>query len=454
MGRYLLKRLILFLPVVILILILLFFLIRKVSSYDVLKSLEAEDYSYLSAPNFAQRFEVEAKKKNYHLPSFYFSCMPRALYKTSEIDPMLYFREPIVSWLKERSFAQVKTLYARINQCLSDNSLNAEQQRVLNHLKSAGPETSHRWMDELRGWRHEYETIDKLVVFYEEMSADDRRRFEDGIPIIRWNGFQNQFHYWAKNLFNGNWGISEVDGLPVKAKIISSLKWTITLSFFTLLLAYLIGLPLGLWGAITTNTVLENLLSKSFFLFYAMPLFWIATLLIVFFTTDDYGQWSNIFPSVGILMTNPEEPFLYVLLRSLKFLVLPVICLTLGSLAFVYQLMRSNTMDETIRPYFLTARAKGLSRGRAVSRHAFINAVYPLVGRIGTLLPALVSGSIVIEVLFNIPGMGRLLMDSIYQQDWNTVLGITMLSAVVTFLGFVLTDILLYSINPKVRFEY
>ena len=451
MGRYLVKRLILFLPVLCTILFFLFFLIKGVSDDDILQALDSDEYGLQNLTDIADRYEAEARKRNLHLPVFYFSFKPGIVHRIKEIEPRLYYRESIKSWLTFVGFEEVRKFHEHIDAAIIENGGRSDVIASLLYLKNADQFSSQKWIKRIALLSPSTVNVTKLVAHFDLMIKKGKA-IGGGWPVWQWNGCENQFHKWASNIFKGNWGTSSVDGRPVISKMIQALKWTLTLSFFAILFAYLIGVPFGLWGALKSNSWGEKIISNLFFLFYAIPIFWIATLLIVFFTTDEYGAWTNIFPSVGIFL-EADKSFFNTLVSSFKFLILPIICMTIGGLAFIYQQMRSNTLDETSHLYYQIARSKGLSRSDAVVKHAFINAVFPLAGRLGALLPAMISGSIIIEVLFNIPGMGRLLMESIFSQDWETVLGITVLSAILTFIGFILSDILLYFMNPRVKFE-
>jgi len=132
---------------------------------------------------------------------------------------------------------------------------------------------------------------------------------------------------------------------------------------------------------------------------------------------------------------------------------LPVLCLASGGIAFVARQMEQSAVRENSARYITMSRLKGNTEQTTIWRHLFPNSLFPLITLLGALIPGLVSGSVVIEVIFNIPGMGRLLWDSVFGQDWNTVFAILMIGALLTLAGQLVADILYAKTNPKVRYD-
>jgi len=184
---------------------------------------------------------------------------------------------------------------------------------------------------------------------------------------------------------------------------------------------------------------------------FSIPLFWIATLLVIYFTTDTYALWMNIFPSVGIDIYPGESTF-YQIIKNARNFILPVLCLSLPAITYIARLVRRSILDQLSQPYIMTAASKGLTEKQILRRHAFPNAMLPLVTIFVESIPSVLGGSVLMEVIFNLPGIGRLLYDSIGVGDWNVVFGITMIIALVTTLSYLLGDILYGFVNPKIRF--
>ena len=226
----------------------------------------------------------------------------------------------------------------------------------------------------------------------------------------------------------GDWGSSLVDGKPIHSKILYALGWTIGLSFIALVLTYLITLILG--RVIFSIRAFWAL--NLFKLLYAIPMFWLCTLMIIFFTTSSFGSWTNIFPAVRAF--DQSGIWWRDFLANIHLLILPIFCIILHDLAYTTRLLINNLQSEDYMPYGRVLQSKGLERGYIISRHLAPNAVIPLTIAVIMAIPGAVGGSLVIEMIFNIPGIGRLLYNAILSEDWNVVLATTLMIAIVTTL--------------------
>lgn len=271
------------------------------------------------------------------------------------------------------------------------------------------------------------------------------------LPVLHWHGLDNQYHRWFVNLLRGDFGISYYHKQPVSQKIWEALGWTIGLNGMAILLAYLIALPIGVVSGAGVGNRFDRISSMTLFLLYSLPSFWIATLLLTFFTNGIYGM--DWFPAGGVGRVSDAMSWGERWWVRIHHFTLPVFCLTYGALAFVSRQMRGGMVEALRQDYIRTARAKGLPEGKVIWKHAFRNALFPIITLLAGLLPALLAGSVAIEVIFSIPGMGRLTIDSIIRKDWPVVYAILMLSAVLTMLGILLADLLYAWADPRVRFR-
>jgi peptide/nickel transport system permease protein len=187
------------------------------------------------------------------------------------------------------------------------------------------------------------------------------------------------------------------------------------------------------------------------YILYSLPVFWVATMLLVFFTTPEYGM--DWFAGVGLGRETGHSSTYALLLDRIAHLILPVLCLVYPSLAFISRQLSGAMQDELKKDYITTARAKGLSEKVVIWKHAFRNSLFPLITVFASILPATIAGSVVIEVIFNIPGMGKLMVDSIFLQDWPIVFIILLLGALLTMAGILLADILYAKFDPRVRLK-
>jgi peptide/nickel transport system permease protein len=271
------------------------------------------------------------------------------------------------------------------------------------------------------------------------------------LPTIKWNGWENQYHFWITSWIKGGGGISFVDLQPVGKKIIKALKWTLILNLISILLTYLLALPLGVLGAYYRGSKLDKMLTITLLSWFSIPGFWMATMAIVFLTTPEYGL--DLFPTMGTGIIEKDMAWWSKLQIRIQHLTLPVICLTYGSLAFTARQMRQSMIQELGKNYVKLAKTKGLTDWQIVIRHALPNAIFPILTMFGGILPALLAGSVVIEYIFNIPGMGKLMVDAIFGRDWPVVNSVLMMAAFLTMLGILLSDLLYYWVDPRVKME-
>ena len=184
---------------------------------------------------------------------------------------------------------------------------------------------------------------------------------------------------------------------------------------------------------------------------YSIPRFWLATLMVVFFTTSDYGWYTNVFPSVGLDIVSSPSVWAQIA-GNLENLILPVLCLSAFSVVYIARLTQRGIENEMKAPYTLTAYSKGLSTHQVIRRHALPNASLPLVTVLAGAIPTSLAGSVVIEVIFNIPGIGKLLYDSIHMADWPVVFSLVLLISLVTMVSYLIGDIIYAVLNPKIRY--
>ncbi|MCB0651393.1 MAG: ABC transporter permease [Saprospiraceae bacterium] len=269
------------------------------------------------------------------------------------------------------------------------------------------------------------------------------------IPAFRWYGFDNQYHHWAGKFLKGDFGISYMNGQPVATKIWSALKWTLLINGVAIFIAYLFSIPIGVIAATRQGKPFDRITSVALFMLHSLPSFWVATLLIVFFTTPEYGM--DWFPTLGLGDIPTGASFWEVIRIRGWHMVLPVFALSYGALAFISRQMRGSMVDVLRQDYVRTARAKGLKEKAVVWKHAFRNALFPIITMFASVLPASIAGSVVIEVIFNIHGMGKVVVDSIFRDDWPLVYAVLMLASVLTMVGILLADILYALADPRIR---
>jgi len=202
-----------------------------------------------------------------------------------------------------------------------------------------------------------------------------------------------------------------------------------------------VAIPLGILQVVRRNKPIDYALTGSSFFFYAMPDFLLGTLLIIWFAFDLH--WFPVSP--------PGDASAWAIFTDPRAFVLPVVTLTATSVASFSRYMRSSMMDALAEEYIRTARAKGASDRRVLYGHALRNALIPLLTLLGLSLPAIVSGALIVENVFNYPGMGLLTVQAAFNDDIPVVLGTTLVITVATVIGSLMADILYAVADPRIR---
>ncbi len=237
---------------------------------------------------------------------------------------------------------------------------------------------------------------------------------------------------------------------PVGEKIWEAFLVSAPLMFMSELLIYLISVPLGIVCGVYRGQTLDKGISLALFILYSIPPFVAGMLFLVYFCYGDYLKW---FPDLGLHSENADSlRFFPWLLDYFWHAFLPVVCLSLFSLAAMAMYARSSLLDVINQDYIRTARAKGVSGPVVILKHAMRNAMIPILTLFSTFLPAMLGGSVLIEFLFGIPGLGRLGLTSIEQKDYPTLMALLYVEALVTLVSFLITDFLYVVVDPRISF--
>lgn len=260
-----------------------------------------------------------------------------------------------------------------------------------------------------------------------------------------------QYALWLGRLVTFDFGESFKDHRPVRDKIFEALPVTLQINAIAIFLIYLISVPIGVYSATHQNSWSDAFITLGLFILYSLPNFWVAMLLILFFGGGEYLNW---FPVYGLSSLGADElSWGAWLLDRLWHLVLPVFCLTYVGLAALSRYARAGMIETIRQDYIRTARAYGFSEKVVVFKYAMRNSLIPIITLLGTLLPTLIGGSVIIEQIFTIPGMGKLAFDAILSRDYPLVMGVLTFSALLTLLGLILSDLLYALTDPRIQFE-
>jgi len=385
------------------------------------------------------------------------------------------------------------------------------------------------------------------------VTSADRWEFSFGDKVSAFF-FDTQFAKYWSNILRLDFGVSHLYKEDVLTLVGKKLRYSIALSIATLLIIYLVSVPLGIWSAANANTPADRGLTVVLFMLYSLPSFWVATLLLKTYTVSGpEGQWSDVvwwllpfiglslilklvlrrrpdwsqpfsmlfigglgiwvlsslfinmlgnfwwlilflplalglffllkkkpdlgsvplaifmlgllyvaiekapsyqwFPTGGFSTTNVELTTLDYIKDVTWHIALPVLCMTYGGLAALSRYARTGLLDVIQSDYVRTARAKGLSEGVVIVKHAARNGMIPIITLLATLLPALIGGSVIIEFIFQIPGIGSFMFESITARDYNVVMCILLIASLLTLLGMLLADLLYALVDPRITFD-
>lgn len=238
---------------------------------------------------------------------------------------------------------------------------------------------------------------------------------------------------------------------PVSKKIWNAVKVSAPLMLMSSLFIYMVAIPLGILCAVNRGNWIDQLVSLKLFFLYSVPPFVAGMLFLLYLC---YGDYLRIFP-MGRLHSDGADSFGFVryMLDYFWHAILPVICLSLFSLAPLAMYARTSLLEVLGQDYIRTAKAKGLSDFKVVIKHAFRNSLIPLITLFASFLPALLGGSVLIESIFNIPGMGMLGWESILLRDIPTLMALLYINAIIVMLSILMTDLLYVFVDPRISFE-
>jgi peptide/nickel transport system permease protein len=251
-----------------------------------------------------------------------------------------------------------------------------------------------------------------------------------------------QFFHYMKDLLTGDLGVSLTYNEPVIGLILERFPNTLILSFSALLIAILIGVPAGIIAAYKQNSLIDYAVMLVSLIGVSMPIFWLGVMLVLYFSV--HLGW---LPATG--MGSPEDG----MLSFLKYLILPSITLATIPMANFARITRSSMLEVISQEYIKTARAKGLSEFLVVCKHAFKNALTPILTVLGMQISMMLGGAVLTETIYSWPGMGRLIVDAIEKRDFVVVQGTVLFIAVIFILVNLLVDILYKVVNPKINYS-
>ena len=254
---------------------------------------------------------------------------------------------------------------------------------------------------------------------------------------------------WLGKVVQGDLGSSYRYNEPVWDVIRDRFPVSLYYGLVTLVITYIVCIPLGVLKAIKHKTVVDNVSSILIFVGYAIPGYALGSLLLLYFSVR--LEW---FPMGGFISLSFEEKdVIGKTMDLINHSILPLICYLIGSFALVTLLLKNHLMDNLASDYIRTAIAKGVSFRQAVTRHAMRNSMIPIATTFGQNIVLLVSGSFLIETIFDIDGFGLLGLTAILDRDYPVVMGVVLLASVLLLIGNIISDILVALVDPRIRFQ-
>ena len=493
MLKYLLRRLFIFIPTLVVISLLAFLLISKAPGDPVSKLMNTAEDQTVNKSNTYFQEELIRKSLGLDLPLFYFSlsnlATPDTLYKIKDA----YIRKTNEHLIyKYGNWNNIVRFHQSINKFISvllvskkqiNDSANYELKSKIQNSIYLLSSLNLLWDERLLDYKiNQIETT--ITEIKSSLSVSDYSKLKDlrqsyhdliyetscwkyYIPVIHFYP-KNQYGQWlfgdgnwltgkgsvyCKGIIRGDFGKSYATKLPVIEELKHRLPWSLFFTLISVILAYLISVPLGIKSAVRSGKFFDRSSTILVFILYSLPAFWFATLLLMVFANPDVFA---IFPASGVGPPGgiPEGTSILKWLNlTWPHLVLPTIAYTYSSFAFISRIVKSSMTEVLNQDFIRTAKAKGLSENQIVYKHAFRNSLLPVITLFANIFPAAIGGSVILETIFSIPGMGQEIYQAIFNQDYPVVVAVFTFTGVLTLFAYLLADILYALADPRISFS-
>lgn len=289
---------------------------------------------------------------------------------------------------------------------------------------------------------------------FAQMLVNPRIRPEDVARLRHAWGFDLpwylRFFKWFWSMISGNWGVSIFAGGKLVSEIVGrAIQWTLRFSIASLIFSFVVAVPVGIYSALHQYTAFDYIFTFFAFFGMSMPTFWFGFILMMVF-----GLRLGWLPIGGTMTPGIETaPFILRFLDQLKYMILPVIVLSLFNMGSWMRYARSSMLEVVRQDYLRTARAKGLPERTVVVKHALRNALIPIITLLGLSLPGIISGATITETVFGIPGMGRLTVDAMLSNDYPVAMVSLLLQSALLIIGNLIADLLYAVVDPRIRYS-
>lgn len=483
MIQYIFKRILIFIPTLIAI-SLLAFVISVNSPADPVEQLSrsASQEGGIDDRSAAEnRVKTEIRKKlGLDLPLFYLSIST-----LSDVDTLAHIIDPgVQNTFKRlcRKFGNAAAVQNYFHQ-IENTKINLipegddvqlmlmnDMKFTVNSLKEISNEqTIIAILNDLHIKAKQINTPTQLTISALEKSYSNiqinKQKWKSFIPKLAFHGLNNQYHLWLfgdlgiqekrgrKGAIRGDFGNSFADNQAITKKIADKFWYSFILVILSIFLAYLISIPLGVYGAYKKEGRFDKISSLVVFMLYSLPSYFVGTLLLYYFANPDHFVW---FPIGGVKdpsVFQDEWSFWQKIKHQSPFFVLPLITYTYSSFAFISRMMRTSMLDVLQQDYIRTARAKGMTEFRVIWVHALRNALLPIVTMIANIFPAALGGSVILESIFSIPGLGLEIYHAVMSTDIPMIVAIFSLTGLLTVIGYLVSDICYALVDPRISYK-
>jgi peptide/nickel transport system permease protein len=286
------------------------------------------------------------------------------------------------------------------------------------------------------------------IAFNPNIRQEDVRRIEEQLGLNE--PLHIRYFVWVSNLARGDFGLSLLNQRSVLDTILERLPNTLLLTGTALLLSLIFSIPVGVYSAVRRNSAFDNAATAASVAGFSMPTFWLGLMMILIFAVKarEWG-WPITFPAGGAYDVRDGGGFW----DRMHHLILPAVTLAFVQTAAWTRYIRSQMLEVLNQDYMRTATAKGLRARIVIFRHGLRNAILPLVTLLGIAIPDLFGGSLIIEQIFNWPGIGRLAFNSAIGKDYTMVMGIVVFVGFLVILGNLVADVVYGLLDPRIRLD-
>ncbi|MFT6716276.1 MAG: peptide/nickel transport system permease protein [Saprospiraceae bacterium] len=485
MLKYIVRRFLIFIPTLVAI-SLLAFIISINSPADPVEQLARSataEGNTNSESSATEKIKNEIRERlGLNLPVFYFSVKTWADCDTLNNISSKAQRESLTSLTRQYgNWEDIQTYHLQTQTCLQQinsikqDSSSSETIANLRFSTISLLETSEKSIIQnkifelITGANHINkkelsESFYKLKTSFASIE-NNSKTWLNYLPTLQLNGFNNQYHIWIlgdlftgkvrnrKGVIRGDFGNSYADNQPVIKKIKQTFLYSFVLVVISIVMAYVISIPLGIYAAYKADSLFDNVSSVIIFMLFSLPSFFVGTWLLYYFANPDHFMW---FPTGGVndpAIFEESWSFWKKLVHQSPYFVLPIITYTYSSFAFTSRIMKVSILDVLGQDYIRTARAKGLSEYTVLTKHALKNAMLPMITMFANIFPAAVGGSVILETIFSIPGMGSEIYNAVVGTDIPMIVAVFTITGFLTVIGYLFSDILYALIDPRIKYD-